>query len=228
MSLCTNGRSPTPYLRGWSGLGWLILGALLGCNTSDMHDQPRYDALEASRLFDDGRASRPLVEGTVARGQLRVDHHYYEGRVDGELVSQFPMSVDEQRIHRGRVQFGIFCTPCHGAVGHGDGMAVQRGFPRPPSFHSDRLRDQPVGHLYDVITNGYGRMMDYKEQILPDDRWAIVAYIRALQLSQQVDRSQLSAEDLELLDNPNTEEAPKSAEPVDESHSANAKRDVQN
>ncbi len=182
------------------GVGCLLALVIAGCNTSDMRDQPRYDPLEPSELFADHRSSRPLIEGTVARGQLRTDHHFFEGRVDGELATTFPEPLSIELLRRGQQQFGIFCTPCHGEVGFGDGMAVQRGYPRPPSFHTARLRDQPVGYLYDVITNGYGRMMDYREQVRPADRWAIVAYIRALQRSQYTTRQELSPSDLDALE----------------------------
>lgn len=176
------------------------LVATAGCNTGDMQDQPKLEPLEPSQFFADHRASRPLVEGTVARGHLRVDHHLYEGRTSGELVTTFPQPVTRQMLLRGQERFNIFCTACHGEVGFGDGMAVQRGYPRPPSFHTDKLRSQPVGHFYDVITNGYGRMMDYKEQIPPRDRWAIVAYLRALQKSQYTLRDELVATDIAALE----------------------------
>ncbi len=186
----------------------MMFAAFAACNTGDMHEQPRYEPLEASDFFEDGRASRPLVEGTVARGQLRIDDHFYLGKVDGELVPDFPNPVDQQMLARGREQYNIFCTACHDRVGTGNGMAVQRGFPRPPSFHTQRLREQPVGHFYDVITNGYGRMMDYREQVKPADRWAIVAYIRALQLSQYAPRDVLNPADFEALQNEKTSGRP--------------------
>lgn len=183
----------------WIAVSAFALCAAIGCNTGDMRDQPRYDPLEHSDLFADGRSARPLVEGTVARGHLRIDHHFFEGRQDGELVTTFPQPVTTQMLLRGRERFNIFCTACHGEVGFGDGMAVQRGYPRPPSFHTDDLRARSLGHLYDVITNGYGRMMDYRDQIPPADRWAIVAYIRALQKSQHVRRDELTDADLQRM-----------------------------
>ena len=165
--------------------GAALLGALWlsGCR-NDMHVQPRYNPLDSSDFFDDGRAARPEVPGTVARGQLRTDRYFYAGKVNGVPVSAFPFPVTRQVLERGRERYNIYCTPCHGYTGEGRGMIVQRGFPQPPSYHTDRLRQAPVGHLYDVITNGYGAMYSYAARISPEDRWAIVAYIRALQLSQ--------------------------------------------
>lgn len=160
-----------------------LLLAAPGC-VQEMADQARYEPLEASELFADGRASRPLIEGTVARGRLRIDEHRYTGKVDGEAVEAFPFEVDRQVLERGRERYEIFCTPCHGEVGNGDGLVVQRGFRRPSSFHVPRLRQEPPGYFFDVITNGFGAMSSYAAQVPVDDRWAIVAYIRALQLSQ--------------------------------------------
>jgi hypothetical protein len=149
-----------------------------------MHDQPKYEALEASTFFPDGRASRPLVPGTVARGQLREDTHLYEGKIAGKPAETFPFPIDLKTLERGQQRYNIYCSPCHDRVGNGDGMVVRRGFRRPPSYHIERLRQSPPGYLYDVITNGFGAMQDYAAQIPVRDRWAIVAYVRALQLSQ--------------------------------------------
>lgn len=160
----------------------LVLVAV-GCR-QDMHDQPRFEALEASDFFEDGRSARPHVPGTIARGGLKHDEHFYYGRVDGELAETIPFPVSREVLERGRERFDIFCTPCHGGLGNGEGMIVQRGFRRPPSFHEQRLRDMPVGHFFDVVTNGFGTMIDYSSRVSPEDRWAIAAYIRALQLSQ--------------------------------------------
>jgi len=166
---------------------WILIGCglaiLTGCR-QDMHDQPRYEPFEASTFFEDGRSSRPLVEGTVARGHLRSDTHFYRGTVDGELVTRFPYPITSEVLNRGRERYNIFCSPCHGMSGYGNGMVVQRGFRQPPSFHIDRLRELPVGRFFSVITNGYGSMYDYASRISPRDRWAIIAYLRALQLSQ--------------------------------------------
>jgi len=167
------------------GLGLLLMLALGGsaCR-QDMHDQPRYKPLAGSPFFEDGRASRPPVAGTVPRGHARTDEHLYAGKVNGRLAETFPFPITRSVLERGRERYDIFCAPCHGRDGYGEGMIVQRGFRRPPSFHTDRLRQAPVGHFFDVITNGFGTMASYASRIRPEDRWAIVAYIRALQLSQ--------------------------------------------
>jgi hypothetical protein len=149
-----------------------------------MADQPRYKPLAPSAFFEDGRSARPSVPGTVAQGQLREDEHLYTGRVDGQLVELFPFPVTRQVLDRGRERFDIFCSPCHGRVGDGKGMVVRRGFAQPPSFHIERLRTAPAGYVFEVITKGFGRMYDYADRIGVEDRWAIAAYIRALQLSQ--------------------------------------------
>jgi len=171
---------------------------LSGC-LQDMADQPKYRPLGASDFFDDGRASRDPPEGTVARGQLRIDEHFYAGAVGGKPVETFPEPLTPDLLDRGQQRFDIYCAACHDRVGNGQGMVVQRGFPPPPSYHTDRLRAAPVGHFFDVITNGFGRMPDYRDQIPTADRWAIIAYIRALQLSQHAARDQLAQTDLEKL-----------------------------
>lgn len=176
----------TPHVRWTLAAGILLAAAvfpLAGCRL-DMHVQPKYKPLDASTFFDDGRSARPAVPGTVARGHLRTDEHYYTGRVHGMLVDTFPFPITPQVLQRGRERYSIYCTPCHDYTGSGHGMIVQRGFPAPPSYHLDRLRQAPVGHFFEVITNGYGAMYSYASRIPPEDRWAIVAYIRALQLSQ--------------------------------------------
>jgi len=160
-----------------------VLLVAAGCR-QDMHDGPYYERYEHSAFFEDGRASRPMVEGAVARGELRADDHLYRGYVDGELATTFPFPVTRQVVERGRNRFEIYCTPCHGRLGDGQGAIVQRGFQQPPSCHSERLRNAPAGHFYNVITNGYGRMFSFNDRVKAGDRWAIVAYIRALQLSQ--------------------------------------------
>jgi mono/diheme cytochrome c family protein len=149
-----------------------------------MHDQPKYIPLRESTFFTDARSARPIVEGTVARGQLHDDELLYTGKVNGQDAAVFPMRIDAAAMARGRERFNIYCSPCHGRTGQGDGMVVLRGYRRPPSFHQDRLRGAPVGHFFDVITNGFGAMPDYAAQIRPPDRWAIIAYLRALQLSE--------------------------------------------
>lgn len=168
----------------WLLAGCLALGLLaVGCQ-QQMANQPRYDPLEASDFFADGRSARPLVEGTVARGQLRLDEHFYTGKINGQLATTFPFPVTAEVLDRGQERFNIYCTPCHDRLGTGLGMVVRRGYRQPPSYHIERLRNAPVGHFFDVMTRGFGAMPDYAAQIPPRDRWAIVAYIRALQLSQ--------------------------------------------
>jgi mono/diheme cytochrome c family protein len=163
----------------------IVAAALVfsGCR-QDMHDQPKYIPMRESTFFADLRSARPLVEGTVARGHLRDDELLYTGKVNGADAAVFPFPVDEAVMARGRDRFDIFCAPCHGRTGHGDGMVVRRGFRRPPSLHQDRLRDVPVGHFFDVITNGFGAMPEYATEVKEEDRWAITAYVRALQLSE--------------------------------------------
>jgi hypothetical protein len=168
-----------------------------------MHDQPRYEPLEASSFFADGRASRPLVPGTVARGQLRTDTHFYLGKVDGALVDALPLPVTRPLLERGRERYDIYCSPCHDRLGSGQGMIVRRGFRRPPSLHIDRLREAPIGHFFDVISNGFGVMTDYAAQVTPPDRWAIAAYIRALQLSQHAQLADVPADIQPQLQSPN-------------------------
>jgi mono/diheme cytochrome c family protein len=155
-----------------------------GACRQDMHDQPKYVPLRPSAFFNDARSARPVVEGTVARGQLHDDELMYTGKVNGEDGALFPMRVDAAVMARGQERFNIYCSPCHGRTGLGDGMVVRRGYRRPPSMHQDRLRNAPVGHFFDVMTNGFGAMPDYAAQIRVEDRWAIIAYIRALQLSE--------------------------------------------
>jgi cytochrome c553 len=165
---------------------WIVVvaGLALAACRQDMHDAPRYEPLERSTFFVDGQSSRPLVVNTVARGQLREDRHLFEGVVDGRPAEMFPMEVTAPVLERGRERFNVFCTPCHGRTGSGDGVVVQRGFRKPPSYHEDRLRQAPVGYFFDVMTRGFGAMPDYAAQLPVDDRWAVAAYIRALQLSQ--------------------------------------------
>lgn len=169
--------------------------ALAGCSRLDMQDQPKYKPQRPSDFFVDGRSGRPPVEGTIARGDMEDDAAYYEGKNDkGDDLEVFPIAVDRAFIERGQQRFDIYCSPCHGRLGNGLGMVVRRGFKQPPSYHIDRLRNAPVGHIYDVITNGYGAMLNYAQQVQVRDRWAIVAYIRALQFSQNVSVNDLSAD----------------------------------
>lgn len=167
------------------GLAWLsAIGMLLAGCRLDMHVQPKYLPYEPTNFFGDGRSERPPVSGTVARGHLRIDELLYTGRENGALGDKFPFPITRADLERGRERYNIYCTPCHDYTGSGHGMIVQRGFPPPPTFNIDRLRGVPVGHFFDVITNGFGSMYSYGARVEPEDRWRIAAYIRALQLSQ--------------------------------------------
>jgi mono/diheme cytochrome c family protein len=198
---------------GWLGgkraaLVMLLLSCgLVSACRYDMQDQPRYKYYKKSEFFADNRASRNLPEGTVPRGFLKDDKALFTGKVDNPnmnvqvetttdasgntLVSSFPNAIDEfpmpltkELIDRGQNRYNIYCVVCHGPVGRGDGMVVRRGFPAPPTYHDDRLRNAPVGHFFDVMTNGWGKMNSYADKLSAADRWAVVAYIRALQVSQ--------------------------------------------
>jgi mono/diheme cytochrome c family protein len=167
------------------GLGALALAVLAGAGCrQDMHDQPKYRPFRESTLFADKRSARPLVPGTVARSMLRDDDALYTGKVGDDFVTEIPIPVTADLVRRGRTEFDVFCSPCHGRTGFGDGMIVQRGFKQPPSYHTDRLRQKPVGYFFDVMSRGFGAMPDYASQIPVHDRWAIAAYVRTLQLSE--------------------------------------------
>lgn len=180
----------------------------LGCRY-DMQDQPRYKAFKQSDFFSDKKAMRDLPEGTVARGMLHEDKAFYTGKKENagsapaapaatatdasgntvittfpDAIEEFPVPITKELVERGEQRYKIFCIVCHGPVGNGDGMVVRRGYPKPPTYHDDRLRNAPVGHFFDVISNGWGKMNSYGSQIPAADRWAIVAYIRTLQISQ--------------------------------------------
>jgi len=167
--------------------------SLAACR-QEMYDQPKYEPLEASAFFADGQSARHPVEGTVSRGMLRSDTRLYAGKEEGRLLTSFPLPVTRELLVRGRERYDIFCAPCHDRVGSGNGMVVQRGYRPPPSFHIERLREAPVGHHFDVITSGFGAMPDHAAQIPAEDRWAIVAYVRALQLSQGAKLTDVPAE----------------------------------
>jgi mono/diheme cytochrome c family protein len=192
------GRSGAFVIGKWA-LFAITLGTLsiltAGCSRLDMQDQPKYKAQGASEFFADGRNGRPELDGTIARGELHEDTAFYDGKdAAGGDTADFPIAVDKIVLQRGQQRYDIYCAPCHGRLGNGMGMIVQRGFKQPPSYHIDRLRNAPVGHLYDVITNGYGAMLNYAQQVSVRDRWAIVAYIRALQYSQNANVSDLPTE----------------------------------
>jgi mono/diheme cytochrome c family protein len=170
-----------------------------GCR-QDMHDAPRYDPLEASDLFANGSAARPLMAGTVARGHLNEDAYLHTGKdAAGLPVTAFPFAITRADLDRGQERFNVFCAPCHGKTGEGNGMVVQRGYRQAQSMHIDRLRFAPVGYFYDVISNGFGVMPDYRSQIPVEDRWRIVAYVRALQASRQGTTADLPADVLDQL-----------------------------
>jgi mono/diheme cytochrome c family protein len=178
------------------------LAVLATACRQDMHDAPRYNPLRASVFFANGSSARPLLANTVARGQLREDRHLYEGIVDGKPAETFPFPITDQVMRRGQERYTVFCTPCHGRTGEGNGMIVERGFRKPPSYHEDRLRNAPVGYFYDVMTHGFGAMQDYASQLPVADRWAIAAYIRALQFSQRAVVDDVPADKRPELDRP--------------------------
>jgi len=196
---------------------FFLLGALallgVGCR-QDMHNQPKSKPQSKSAFFVDGRTGRLPVEGTVARGQLNEDDHLYRGRIDGKFATTFPFAIDAATLQRGKERYDIFCAPCHGATGLGNGMVVQRGFKVAASHHLERLRNETNGYWFDVITNGFGVMPPAGPQIPVKDRWAIVAYVRALQLSRHA----------ALTDIPEDQrEAVTSGRNLPEAHAAEAK-----
>jgi len=190
---------PRPWMRGFSFAVYAALAVLgAGCR-QDMHDTPRVDAYEATDAFPDGRGNRTPVEGTVARGHLNDDELLYTGKINGQLADEFPFPVTKTVLERGQERFNIYCSPCHGRTGMGNGMIVSRGLRPPPSYHDEKLRTQPVGHFFDVMTNGFGAMPDYKAQISAEDRWRIAAYVRVLQFSHAALEKDVPAEELRRL-----------------------------
>jgi len=177
--------------------GTLLL-PLLGCR-DDMHNQPRYKPLAETDFFSDHRSARGQVDGTVPRGYLRIDEARYTGKIGGEEIDQFPFSITKADIERGESRFNIYCTPCHGRLGDGNGLVVLRGFRQPPSYYEDKLMRAPVGHFFDVMTNGFGAMASYASRVEPDDRWRIAAYIRALQLSESARLTDVPADQRQNL-----------------------------
>lgn len=173
------------YVLGWAVLCLFLLSA---CH-QDMYNQPRYKKpymLErgATTIFPDGMVARPRVPNTISQSQVLADEHFYTGQVNGEYVTEFPYPITSEILRRGKDRFTIFCTPCHGRLGNGLGMVQRRGLTPPANYHTDRLRTAPVGYIFNVITNGYRNMYPYGAKIPPEDRWAIISYVRALQLSQ--------------------------------------------
>jgi len=175
-------------------VGSLSLLTLSGCHR-DMYEQPKYLPDQRNYFFPGEEVNRVPVAHTVPRGPVADDSLFYTGKVGNALSTIFPMPVTSDLVTHGREVYEINCSVCHGRDGYGDGMIVRRGFPAPPSYHSDRLRQAPVGHFFEVITNGYGIMYPFGSRIIPADRWAIIAYIRALQFSQHAPFSQLGPED---------------------------------
>lgn len=166
---------------------WLVVISAAVCATAcrqDMHNQPRYKPLATTTFFEDGRSARPAIEDTVARGQLHLDDARYTGKVNGKDIDYIPIQITRKDLTRGQERFTIYCSPCHGRLGDGRGMIVLRGLNPPPSYHDPRLVTAPIGHFFDVMTNGFGAMFSYASRVPVDDRWRIAAYIRALQLSQ--------------------------------------------
>jgi len=184
------------------GLAAVLLAAgLAGCaQIGSMDNQPRYDPLEPAALFSDGRSARSYVEGTVPQTDTQVDDPAITGRTtDGEQVTGFPVEVNNELVQRGQERFAIYCTPCHGAEGKGDGMVVNFQFPPPPNLLEDPVKSKPTGHYFDVITNGIDLMFPYGYRVKPPDRWAIIAYIRALQLTGGQPAEELTPEELNQI-----------------------------
>jgi mono/diheme cytochrome c family protein len=182
-------------------LSSVVLLGLAGCR-QDMHNGPTAQPLRESMFFKDKSTARPIVEDTVARGTLKDDQAFFTGKNGAVEADALPFALTAEVLDRGEQRFNIYCTPCHGMAGKGDGMIVRRGYRQPPSFHVDRLQAAPIGHFYDVMTNGFGAMPDYRAQIAPRDRWAIAAYVRALQLSQHASAAEMSAEERQKLSQP--------------------------
>ena len=179
----------------------LSAAAAAGCR-QDMHDAPRYDPLEESAIWRNNQSALPLVQGTVARGHLNEDPALYEGKDNGQPTTTFPFAITRADLDRGQERYNVYCAPCHDRTGTGNGMVVQRGYRQAASFHVDRLRAIQNGYIYDVITNGFGVMPDYRAQIPVEDRWRIVAYIRALQLARHATTADVPAGDMSKLDKP--------------------------
>jgi mono/diheme cytochrome c family protein len=180
----------------------LLLVVLSGCDMLDMYDQHKFKTYGRTEFFSDHRQSRPLVDGVVARGQLRTDDFLYAGTVNGKPAETYPFPIVKADLIRGRERFNIYCSPCHGQTGVGNGMIVQRGYTKPTSYHSADMRAKPIGHFFQVITQGFGSMPSYAAQVDVEDRWRIAAYIRVLQLSQNVAANSLPATLREKLDTP--------------------------
>lgn len=201
-------RASSPRLSRSFVLASLAAAALLlaGCRL-DMHVQPKYLPYAGTDFFHDGRSERQPVSGTIARGQLRLDELLYTGKINGQVADEFPFPITKADLRRGEERFNIYCTPCHDYTGSGDGMIVQRGFPHPPSYNIDRLRIAPVGHFFEVMTNGFGAMYSYAARVSPEDRWRIAAYIRVLQRSQHASLDDVPEKDRAQLGQPSASES---------------------
>lgn len=190
-----------------------LLAAGLGSEAcrQDMHDAPRFNPLRKSDFYDDHRSERPLIEDTVPRGWLLADDAYATGKVNGQFVAELPTAVplSLDLLKRGENRFNIYCAPCHSRVGNGLGIVVRRGYKQPPSYDDPRLRAQPIGYFYDVISHGFGQMPDYAAQLQPQDRWAVAAYIRALQVSRHANVADVPANERPQLDAPPAAEGKK-------------------
>jgi len=174
-------------------MGTAFVGALLagsGCELRQkMYDQPKFEPLEKTDFFGDARSARPTIEGTVPVGHLNDNEAYFTGKVDGKYIADLPegLELTQEFLDRGQERYDIHCSVCHGYSGYGNGMVVQRGYKQPSSYHADRLLSMDLGYFYEVITKGFGVMASYSYQVKPEDRWAIAAYIRTLQVSQRAD-----------------------------------------
>lgn len=188
------------------GLTPLLLCLLLAGCRQDMHDQPKFKPYAKNDFFADLRSERPKVDGTIARGQLREDELLETGKVAGTLSEVFPFPVTASVLERGRDRYDIYCSPCHGRTGAGDGMIVRRGYRRPPSYHQDRLRQAAPGYLFDVASRGFGLMPEYATQVPAPDRWAIIAYLRVLQRSQRATLADVPERDRQRLETPGKRE----------------------
>jgi mono/diheme cytochrome c family protein len=176
-----------------------LLLTLAACR-QDMHNQPRYKPLAPSDFFGDGRSARSPVEGTVARGHLRIDAVRYTGKEGGQNTTTFPFPIGRADLLRGQERFNVYCSPCHSRLGDGNGMVVKRGFRQAANYHTEKLRNAPAGHFFDVMTNGFGAMPSYASRVDPDDRWRIAAYIRVLQFSQNATLADVPAEERRRLE----------------------------
>ena len=188
----------------WTWILPVLFIGLGGCTSEGlehgMENQPKANPMTESDFFSDGRIARPLVAGTVARGHLKEDTLFYTGKMNGKDSEVFPFPITRAVLERGRERFDIQCALCHGRTGLGDGMIVQRGFPHPPSYHTEDFRKMPVGHYFDVMTNGFGTMYSATERVSVEDRWAIAAYIRVLQASRMAGIRDVPASERASLD----------------------------